>query len=399
MWCKTKVQHLKDSYFYLNFYAKYDFENDSDFLCALCSEDASSWEVYDFLTDTSSGFEKKEINVTSVMEYFKSAYFGFGIYSDDNVQAEGAIIDDFSIDRYGLALDKLTYEYYDGTSMAAPCVAGLAALMLSVKPDLSVSTLKSRILASVDKKANLLDRVLTGGRINAYNALDKIVNNNSPTLGWVGVSNYVTDGIHPNAGGIITPFSYRVKYSDSDNDNPKSGYPLLHVLKAGAEIPGSPFQMKDTAISDADYSDGKIYEYSLTLSSGTDYSYFFEAYDVLGATASGTGISLGPDVGLVGVVPGQAKILGGAKGYVNPIHGEEAKIIFFSPTSGTVNIKIYTLNGQLVWEKKELVLPDQQNTVAWACRNIDGNVVASGIYLVHIKGAGMDIKKKIAILK
>ena len=117
----------------------------------------------------------------------------------------------------------------------------------------------------------------------------------------------------------------RVKYSDSDNDNPKSGYPLLHVLKAGAEIPGSPFQMKDTAISDTDYSDEKIYEYSLTLSSGTDYSYFFEAYDVLGATASGTGILLGPDVGLVSVVPGQAKILGGAKGYVNPIHGEKLK--------------------------------------------------------------------------
>ena len=43
-----------------------------------------------------------------------------------------------------------TYEYRNGTSMAAPHVAGVAALMLSVNPNLTSAELKSAILANAD---------------------------------------------------------------------------------------------------------------------------------------------------------------------------------------------------------------------------------------------------------
>ena len=51
--------------------------------------------------------------------------------------------------------------------MATPHVAGLAGLLLSVNPNLTVTQLRNAILNTVDKKASLSGKVSTGGRINA----------------------------------------------------------------------------------------------------------------------------------------------------------------------------------------------------------------------------------------
>lgn len=63
------------------------------------------------------------------------------------------------------------YGSYSGTSMAAPHVAGVAALLESRSPDMGDAQLKSRILGSVDKKSGLAGKVATGGRLNAARAL------------------------------------------------------------------------------------------------------------------------------------------------------------------------------------------------------------------------------------
>lgn len=66
-----------------------------------------------------------------------------------------------------------TYRDASGTSMAAPHVAGAAALVLSKEPNLSVSQLREHLLESVDKLPNLAGKVASGGRLNAAKALEK----------------------------------------------------------------------------------------------------------------------------------------------------------------------------------------------------------------------------------
>ncbi len=67
----------------------------------------------------------------------------------------------------------LNEEFYvaSGTSMATPEVAGVAALILSTNPKMSVKELRDKLFNSVDKLNSLKGKVATGGRINAAKAV------------------------------------------------------------------------------------------------------------------------------------------------------------------------------------------------------------------------------------
>lgn len=84
------------------------------------------------------------------------------------------------------------YGYYSGTSMPTPHVAGVAALIKSQQPTLDDAQLKTRILEGVDASGNLSGKVLTGGRLNAANALpasttaDQAADTTDPTVTRVG---------------------------------------------------------------------------------------------------------------------------------------------------------------------------------------------------------------------
>ncbi len=63
------------------------------------------------------------------------------------------------------------YNSLSGTSMATPHVAGLAALIKADDPTATWQQIKSRILDTVEIKAGLQGKIVTEGRVNAYDAL------------------------------------------------------------------------------------------------------------------------------------------------------------------------------------------------------------------------------------
>ncbi len=64
------------------------------------------------------------------------------------------------------------YEYRDGTSMAAPVVSGIAALLWGHNPELTALQVKEIIMKSVTKRDVLKDKCVTGGVVNAYLAME-----------------------------------------------------------------------------------------------------------------------------------------------------------------------------------------------------------------------------------
>ena len=69
---------------------------------------------------------------------------------------------------------KKPYGYKSGTSMAAPYVAGVAALLLSENPNIPASALKNAIMNNVDKVDKFSDKCVSGGRLNAYKAVKSV---------------------------------------------------------------------------------------------------------------------------------------------------------------------------------------------------------------------------------
>jgi uncharacterized protein YjdB len=58
--------------------------------------------------------------------------------------------------------------------MASPVVAGVAGLVLAASPGLSVGELKNVLTSTVDRIPALTNRTISGGRVNAFNALQSV---------------------------------------------------------------------------------------------------------------------------------------------------------------------------------------------------------------------------------
>ena len=67
------------------------------------------------------------------------------------------------------------YDLLQGTSMAAPHVSGVAALLLGAAPELSADEVKAKILAAAEPIPALAGKTVTGGRLDARATLEKIL--------------------------------------------------------------------------------------------------------------------------------------------------------------------------------------------------------------------------------
>ncbi|MCH6255538.1 S8 family serine peptidase [Puniceicoccaceae bacterium K14] len=118
--------------------------------------------------------------------------------------------------------------YLSGTSMASPLVAGTVALVASYDPELSWEDIKNRILDTVDEVDNLQGRVLTGGRLNAFAAVDSE---------FLNFDIEITS--HPGALVIVPNSSYPVEFETLVPEGVGLSVEILEGGQSTASITGS----------------------------------------------------------------------------------------------------------------------------------------------------------------
>ena len=102
-----------------------------------------------------------------------ASFSNFGATSVDLAAPGVGILSTLPGNRYGR---------FNGTSMATPHVAGVAALIKSQNPALDDAQVKAQILQYADEKASLQGRVATGARLNALGALTQTADTTRPTV-------------------------------------------------------------------------------------------------------------------------------------------------------------------------------------------------------------------------
>lgn len=177
-WALAPVQDLSNvSAGQLTFQIIGRSQSDVDYLSLQLSTDGSTWYPSPLQMGGVTGYK----GISGNIPFWMTVKADLGTYdgqpqlfirlhfnSNATDTATGFFIDNLLLTT---ADPRDSYQNMQGTSMAAASVSGLASLILSENNGLSAQELKSIIESSVDLNQNLLDKVASGGRVNAFNAL------------------------------------------------------------------------------------------------------------------------------------------------------------------------------------------------------------------------------------
>ncbi len=160
----------------LDFNGKGSTEEYSDYLYIETSSDGTTWtEAGDpFSGSTYDTWYPITADLTA-LDGSSTGYVRFRFDTNFSAVYDGCYIDDMTVTVASTAYDRTSeYEYKQGTSMATPIVSGIAALLKAYKPALTNTDIKAIIENNVDPKTSLTGKMVTGGRVNAFNALDSL---------------------------------------------------------------------------------------------------------------------------------------------------------------------------------------------------------------------------------
>jgi subtilisin family serine protease len=148
-------------------------ELDTDKLSLEASRDTVNWTAISEMSGSTSGTFFELSDDLSSFDGEPSVYLRYHLKTNDSVTADGAQLDDVSVRCLSgtYAGDELGYR--EGTSMAAPHVAGVAALVLAKYPTLGTVGVRDAILRGVDPKPAFAGKLASGGRLNARRALSE----------------------------------------------------------------------------------------------------------------------------------------------------------------------------------------------------------------------------------
>jgi hypothetical protein len=137
-------------------------------------------------------------------------------------------------------------------------------------------------------------RAFDGYESSSNSTTWSFMTNRPPTLAWTAETNYEADGLHPENGDTSTLFTFKVVYTDEDNQAPQAEHPKVVILRDGEQILNESMDPSDS--TDVDYTDGKSYTKTIQLSKASElYAYYFYVNDTLGEGAMTPSINA-PDV-------------------------------------------------------------------------------------------------------
>ncbi len=201
----------------ITFYTACDTESDprsatwKDYMALEFSDDGNSfYEVARWDKDTLAALRgsgpgigySDAIYETGIPSHYLTANFKFRfrwVTNGSNNNYGGCMIDDLLIRGYKSDGNATLYDFYDGTSMAAPMVTGLASLLWETDGNLTPQEVKNAVVHTGDSLDTLDGATVSGKRINAYKALTKKQ-----------LTAFSFDGLAPAVAGTVNETSHTV---------------------------------------------------------------------------------------------------------------------------------------------------------------------------------------------
>lgn len=257
------------------------------------------------------------------------------------------------------------YGYLPGTSMAAPHVSGLAALILSVQPSLGPSQLRALIQETADDKGTPgRDDYYGYGRVNAYIALAT----------FLGPENLVIT----NAGSI--------GQSPNLSWDAKPGSDFYNIYRTPGYYYPTNWQVIGTT-TNTSYTDAEVI---IQDESNADDKYYYRVTAVIqyGETlpsnvVSTWGESFQKRAGRNDIATEEARIprrFALHQNYPNPFN-PETELRYGLPRAGQVKLVIFNLLGKPVRTLVTGKQPAGWYQRLWDGRGDDGEPLPSGVYL------------------